>query len=218
MIEQLLPAGVASAERFEDPPGLAPMPAEESLISRAVAKRRNEFITARHCAREAMGQLGVEPTAIMRGERGMPLWPSQLVGSLTHCAGYRAAIVGYAMQVRSLGIDAEPHEALPDGVLSHTSLAEERSVLESRSGELHWDRLLFCAKETTYKAWFPLTQRWLGFEDAHITFEQDGEASGTFRSSILVDGRAIDGGPPITEFSGRWLIDRGLITTTIAMV
>ena len=222
MIELVLPAGVASAESFSDPPGLTPMPGEESLISRAVDKRRREFTTARHCAREAMAQLGIGPVAIMRGERGMPLWPDQVVGSLTHCDGYRAAIVAHSMAVRSLGIDAEPHEGLPDGVLSHTSIADEREVLATRSGDLHWDRLLFCAKEATYKAWFPVTQRWLGFEDAHITFDQDeqtdGRFSGTFHSRILIDGRAADGGAPITEFRGRWLIDRGLITTTIVNV
>lgn len=72
-----------------------------------------------------------------------------------------------------LGIDAEPHAPLPDGVLDHTSIEAEREVLATRDTELHWDRLLFCAKEATYKAWFPITQRWLGFEDAHITFERD---------------------------------------------
>ena len=49
--------------------------------------------------------------------------------------------------------------------------------------DLHWDRILFCAKEATYKAWFPLTHRWLGFEDAHITFTVDGSgAAGAFSS------------------------------------
>ena len=44
---------------------------------------------------------------------------------------------------------------------------------------LHWDRILFCAKEATYKAWFPLTKRWLGFEDAHIVFDLDPPGGGT---------------------------------------
>ncbi|OPX15707.1 4'-phosphopantetheinyl transferase [Gordonia sp. i37] len=221
MIEKLLPSGVASAESFGDPPDLTPLPGEESLISRAVEKRRREFTTARHCARQALGQLGIEPVAIMRGERGMPLWPEQVVGSLTHCDGYRAATVAYAMAVRSLGIDAEPHDALPDGVLDHTSLPAERQVLADRPDTLHWDRLLFCAKEATYKAWFPLTQRWLGFEDAHITVEQDRGAEvpmGTFISRILIDGRTVDGGSPLSEFHGRWMIDRGLIVTVIAVL
>ncbi|MFT4044835.1 MAG: 4'-phosphopantetheinyl transferase [Gordonia sp. (in: high G+C Gram-positive bacteria)] len=217
MIEELLPSGVASAESFGDPPGLVALPAEESLIARAVEKRRREFITARHCARQALSVLGIEPVPIMRGDKGMPLWPDQIVGSLTHCDGYRAAIVAYAMGVRSLGIDAEPHDALPDGVLEHTSIDAERAVLATRPSGLHWDRILFCAKEATYKAWFPLTGRWLGFEDAHITFEQTGENTGTFRSRILIDPAAIDGGAPVIGFDGRWLVDRGLITTTIVV-
>ncbi|MFT3899834.1 MAG: 4'-phosphopantetheinyl transferase superfamily protein [Gordonia sp. (in: high G+C Gram-positive bacteria)] len=222
MIAPILPSGVASAEAFGDPEGLAPLPAEESMIGRAVDKRRKEFITARTCARTALGELGVDPVPIMRGEKDMPLWPDGVVGSITHTNGYRAAIVAYAMQIRSLGIDAEPHEPLPDGVLDLTSIAEERDVLAQRPDGLHWDRLLFCAKETTYKAWFPLTHRWLGFEDAHITFEQQGElggggAHGTFVSRILIDGATRDGGPPLLELPGRWLIARGFITTTIAL-
>ena len=222
MINPLLPAGVASAESFGDPAGLTALPAEESTIGRAVEKRRKEFITARSCARVALGELGIDPVPIMRGEKDMPLWPDGIVGSITHTNGYRAAIVAHGLAVRSLGIDAEPHEPLPDGVLDLTSIAEERDVLASRPEGLHWDRLLFCAKETTYKAWFPLTRRWLGFEDAHITFEQSGEldgggAHGTFSSRILIDPAAADGGPPLLELPGRWLIARGFITTTIAL-
>ena len=230
MISRLVPAGVGTAETFDDPPGLSVLPAEESLISQAVEKRRREFTTARHCAREALGQLGVEPVPILRGERGMPLWPRQIVGSMTHCDGYRGAVAAYTMQIRSLGIDAEPHLALPDGVLSHTSIAAEREVLASRDGDLHWDRLLFCAKEATYKAWFPITERWLGFEDAHITFERDDAlagdaalpgddvvASGTFSSTILIDGTTIDGGSPLLTLPGRWAVAGGLILTTIAL-
>ncbi len=217
MIERLVPSGVGAAEAFEDPPGIEPMPAERSLIERAVEKRRREFTTARHCARQALSQLGIDPVPIMRGDRGMPLWPDQVVGSMTHCDGYRAAVVGYSLQVRSLGIDAEPHEGLPDGVLDATSIAAERTALATRPTGLHWDRLLFCAKEATYKAWFPLTGRWLGFEDAHITFEQDGPTSGTFSSQILIDGSVTDGGAPLLHLPGRWMIENGLIMTSISL-
>lgn len=229
MIELLFPKGVGVAESFGDPDDARLLPAEESLVAQAVPKRRREFTTARHCGRDALGQLGIDPVPILRGERGMPLWPANVVGSLTHCDGYRAAVAAYSMQVRSVGIDAEPHEALPDGVLGHTSVAAEREVLAERGDELHWDRLLFCAKEATYKAWFPLTQRWLGFEDAHITFTRDESvadsgsdpatvvATGTFSSQILVDGTALDGGAPLLTLPGRWLIARGLILATISL-
>ena len=125
MINPLLPAGVASAESFVLP-GLTALPAEESIIGRAVEKRRKEFITARSCARVALGELGIDPVPIMRGEKDMPLWPDGIVGSITHTNGYRAAIVAHGLAVRSLGIDAEPHEPLPTG--SSTSPASPKNA------------------------------------------------------------------------------------------
>ena len=216
------PEELAYAELYSDPPELAPLADEEPLIAKSVAKRRNEFITVRHCARIALGQLGVPPVPILKGDKGEPLWPDGVVGSLTHCTGYRGAVVGRTGAVRSVGIDAEPHDVLPDGVLGAISLPEERAEMPgSLPPGLHWDRILFCAKEATYKAWFPLTKRWLGFEDAHITFETfeahgPGSAAGGFVSRILIDPEALSG-PPLTALRGRWSVDCGLALTAIVL-
>jgi 4'-phosphopantetheinyl transferase EntD len=84
-------------------------------------------------------------------------------------------------------------------------------------GGLHWDRILFCAKEATYKAWFPVTHRWLGFEDAHITFDvDDSGAAGGFESRILIDPAA-EFGPPLETLSGRWSVRDGLALTAIVL-
>ena len=107
------PEDLAYSELYSDPPGLTPLPEEEPLIARSVAKRRNEFITVRHCARIALGELGVPPVPILKGDKGEPCWPDGVVGSLTHCTGYRGAVVGRSAAVRSVGIDAEPHDVLP---------------------------------------------------------------------------------------------------------
>lgn len=227
MIENILPSGIAAAELLDFPDDLRAHPAEEHLIANAVDKRRRDFIGARHCARRALEALGEKPVAIGKGERGAPVWPRGIVGSLTHCDGYRAAALGHKLRFRSVGIDAEPHAALPPGVLDSVSLPAEREWLRADDSGLHLDRLLFCAKEATYKAWFPLTTRWLGFEDAHIRFtveqtaaaEEAGKVtgSGTFRSELLVPGRTNDGGTPLTSFDGRWLITDGLILTAIVL-
>lgn len=217
MLSGVLPTVVATAELYDDPSDLAPLPEEEPLIARSVAKRRNEFVTVRYCARQALGELGVAPVPILKGDKGEPCWPDGIVGSLTHCEGFRGAVVGRRAEVRSVGIDAEPHGVLPNGVLGAISLPVERAELEALPAGLHWDRILFCAKEATYKAWFPLTHRWLGFEDAHITFEVDGTGSaGTFRSKILIDPAA-EFGPPLTALAGRWTVRGGLALTAIAL-
>ena len=64
MIEKLLPHGVVAVETFEDVPGQPSFPEEESLVANAVETRRREFITARHCAREALAKLGYAPVPI----------------------------------------------------------------------------------------------------------------------------------------------------------
>ena len=205
------------AEMYDDPPHLAALPEEEPLIARSVAKRRNEFVTVRHCARVAMEQLGVAPVPILKGDKGEPHWPDGVVGSLTHCEGYRGAVVGRSVAVRSLGIDAEPHGVLPKGVLDAISLPVERTEISALPAELRWDRILFCAKEATYKTWFPLTQRWLGFEDAHITFTVDSAGTaGEFISRILIDPAARSG-PPLAELAGRWSVAGGLALTAIVL-
>lgn len=213
MIDRLLPEDVAWDEAFTDPPQAWLFEEEEREIARAVDKRRREFTTVRHCARTALAKIGIPAVPLLPGERGAPGWPPGVVGSMTHCAGYRAAVVGRDDSVRTAGIDAEPHDALPDGVLDAISLPAERAMLTTLTTAdpaVHWDRVLFSAKESVYKAWFPLTRRWLDFEEAELTLSPDG----TFHARLLQRGPEIDG-TPLTSFTGRWLADRGLVITTI---
>ena len=215
MIESILGAGVAHAEAFGDPSGAVLFPAEEALVAGAVDRRRREFATARACARTALAALGLPPGPILRGERGAPQWPPGIVGSITHCAGYRAAAVARDRDVRAVGLDAEPDQALPEGVLRLIALPPERDRLRDLAAAAPgpcWDRLLFSAKESVYKAWFPLTGRWLGFEDADVTVNP---ADGTFEARLLVAPPVIDG-RPLTGFGGRWRARDGLILTAIA--
>lgn len=199
-------------------------PVEVEQIGAAVETRRIDFATARACAREAMTRLGVTPGPVIRGGRGNPVWPAGVVGTLTHTDGLRAAALASSDVVRSLGLDVEPHGALPEGVLEAVSLPEEAAWARAARDEaprIHWDRVLFTAKEATYKTWFPLTRRWLGFSDARLrlttTFVDDDTASGELRSRILVDPHATDGGPDLLEFRGRWAVRDGYVASAIVL-
>jgi 4'-phosphopantetheinyl transferase EntD len=216
LIEKILPTAVASAEAFTDAACAVLFPEEAAAVAKAVDKRRREFATARACARDALARLGMAAVPILPGERGAPRWPAGVVGSITHCAGYRGAAVARAGEILTIGIDAEPDDALPDGVLDVVSLESERAMLrglEVTSPGLSWDRLLFSAKESVYKAWFPLTRRWLGFEDAEITINA---GDGSFSAGLLVPTPAT-AGCPLVRFTGRWLACRGLVVTAIAI-
>jgi 4'-phosphopantetheinyl transferase EntD len=76
-----------------------------------------------------------------------------------------------------------------------------------------WDRLLFSAKESVYKAWFPLARRWLGFDQADITI---GALDGTFTARLLVPGPLV-AGSALTVLHGRWAADQGLVATAVVI-
>jgi len=221
VIEELLPDSVVSVEAHakdtaRDADGVTLFPEEEAVVARAVAKRRREFTAVRGCARRAMERLGVPPQPVLPGDRGAPRWPAGLVGSMTHCEDYCAAALARADDIASLGIDAEPHLPLPDGVLDPVALPAERLRLELLSAahpEVHWDRLLFSAKESVYKAWFPLTGLWLDFAEADIEIAPD---TGTFRARLLVPGPVV-GGERLGHLDGRWTVRDGLVTTAVTV-
>jgi 4'-phosphopantetheinyl transferase EntD len=216
MIEEILPGQVVAVEASDDRAEAALFPEEEALLEGAIDKRRREFSTGRMCARSALQQLGYPASAILRGSRGEPLWPEGVVGSITHCDDYRAAVVAHSGEIVTVGIDAEPHAPLPDGVFEQIVRAEELAVmprLRSEEPALHWDRLLFSAKESVYKAWYPLAQCWLSFEQVSIAFDPSRR---TFLARLLTTGPTLADGP-LREFSGRWLVEDGIGLTAIAM-
>ncbi|WP_329209891.1 4'-phosphopantetheinyl transferase superfamily protein [Streptomyces sp. NBC_00683] len=216
LLAPLLPPLVTAVDTFHDSAEPFLFPEEEALVARAVAKRRHEFTTVRHCARTALASYGLPPAPILPGTEGAPRWPDGMVGSLTHCDGYRAAAVAENTTVASLGIDAEPAEPLSDeGSLNLVTLPAERTALSELAAHrpgVPWDRLLFSAKESVYKAWSPLTGRWLGFQDAHITLRPDG----TFAATLLVPGTTT-AGPPLTGFDGRWQVRHGFALTVVTV-
>jgi 4'-phosphopantetheinyl transferase EntD len=213
MIEQLLPSYVASVATLADDPSASLFPEEAALVVRAVESRISEFTTTRTCARNALGKLGLPRSPILCGAHREPLWPPGIVGSMTHCYGYRAAAVAKQTDLLALGIDAEPHGQLPPEVLERVVTCEEEAWLAKAPIGTYWDRLLFSAKESVYKALFPLWGEWLDWTDAIVTpYPEDG----TFSVRLLVP-------PPnvrdrdLTTFQGRFLTWNGLVITAVAI-
>jgi len=215
VISRILPPAVSSAETFGDIAGATLFPAEEAAMAAAGGSRRAEFATARACARAALAGLGLPAAPILPGLAGEPRWPAGVTGSITHCTGYRACAIAPSSALAAVGIDAEPDLPLPSGVLDAVAIAAERAWLAecmSAAPRVNWDRLLFSAKESVYKAWFSLTGRRLRFEDAAVVADP---AGGRLTARLLKPGPAEERQPARLE--GRWLAADGLVVTTIAI-
>jgi 4'-phosphopantetheinyl transferase EntD len=214
VIERLVPDSIVAVSTREDLTDIELFAEEELSVGRAVEKRRREFMTGRACARLALQRLGLPPVAIPNGKRGEPLWPGGVVGSITHCRGYRACAVAKAEDVLAVGIDAEVHEPLPEGVREQVAFGRELTMVADQGAGVCLDRLLFSAKEAVYKAWFPLAHRWLGFEDVELTIDVGGAA---FCARLLVSGPVVDGAR-LTEFRGRWCVEEGIVVAAAVVL
>ncbi len=216
MIADILPSAVVAVEARSDPAGVVLFAEEQAVVGCAVEKRRREFATARDCARRALAGLGLPPAPIPTGPRGEPCWPWGIVGSITHCHGYRACAVARSSDLIALGIDAEPNDPLPEGILETIARPEELAQLRqlaSTVSAVRWDRLLFSAKESVYKAWFPLTRCELGFEDAALVIDP---REGRFVARLLVPS-STPTDVHLRALSGRWLVRDGLVLSAVAV-
>jgi 4'-phosphopantetheinyl transferase EntD len=234
MLGMILPAWVESEECFGDPPEGILFPEEEKVIARAVAVRRRDYATVRSCARACLGRLGHPPVPILPGVGGAPMWPAGIRGSMTHCAGYAAAAVGATPRIATIGIDAEPDAPLPDGVLGlvatpveqnrlavmrhepvegRASTSSPRMVTRPGLDSPNWDRLLFSAKESVYKAWFPLVGEWLDPQETEILFHPLDQ---TFTAMLCRDGLIINN-HQVHEVHGRWTRKQGILATAVVV-
>jgi 4'-phosphopantetheinyl transferase EntD len=178
-------------------------PEERAFIQKAVPKRRAEFGTARLCARRALAQLGIAPSALVPEQDRAPRWPTGISGSISHTQGCCAVVVARSAHYRSLGLDVEQDKTLAPELREMICTAHERRVLGSRVAQ---DAMLyFAAKEAFYKCQYPLTQLFLDFLDVELEVDL---VRGTFQARVL---KAIDGKPAwIDRLPGRFIRRNGL--------
>lgn len=187
-MDVLTPDGVVAVDTRHERAGT--LTAAESIGLAAMrSERRAEFVTARLCAHDALRRLGVDDVSVPRGPGGEPLWPRGTLGSITHCAGYRAAAVAHTARFLAVGIDAEPNAALPAGVLERImGDGDERPHHTGDDRPLHTDRLLFCAKEAAFKATSARTRRSLDWRRIAVQLRLDG----TFDARVATDHGHLD--------------------------
>ncbi|HEY5979691.1 MAG TPA: 4'-phosphopantetheinyl transferase superfamily protein [Microlunatus sp.] len=215
LLAGLLPPAVVTRETTLDLQAATRFPSEEAAVATAVEARRREFGTTRICARRALAELGVGDVPIPRGPAGSPVWPAGFVGSLTHCLGFRAAAVARHRDLRSLGIAADPRAGLPADVLDLVADAAERdqlAALHDRDPAVPWDRLLFSAKESVYKAFFPLAGQWLDFTGVALIIDPAGSFVARLLDPQLIRAAGVE------SFAGRWGVGSEIIVTAVVVL
>jgi len=139
-------------------------------IVASVPKRQAEFLAGRHLARGALHHMGAPLLDVGIGPQRQPLWPAGYHGSITHSDG--VALVVLARQSGMLvGVDLE--KVMPVDVATAVapqvlSATEVRCLGIARDMDPGLLTLVFSAKETLFKALFPVVGRFFDFSAAEL--------------------------------------------------
>jgi 4'-phosphopantetheinyl transferase EntD len=185
---------------------------ELAAISRAVEARRLEYAATRCMARRAIAELGFggPMTELLNHADRSPIWPNGVVGALTHSGGFCAVAVARRTHYRGLGLDAEcglPSPEVEPRILTQSELAW--LALFAPADRARFCKVLFSAKESVFKAQFPVFKRQLEFCDVELS------AAGPDRLCALLrqDGRA----KAALQFEVRFATEGDLVATATAL-
>jgi len=152
---------------------------EEKKILRTLisSKRKAEFSLGRLCAHQALSKFELESFPILRNPKTRePVWPESIRGSITHSGNFAAVAVGLAKDISGVGIDLEDlSREVNFNISKYVCVKEELEWLERFDFERANRnlRIIFSAKETIFKCFFPLTKTHLKFKDACVRINEN---------------------------------------------
>ncbi len=149
-----------------------------ATLERAVNKRKAEFLAGRYCAQQALVRLGVYPSTVGIGALRNPLWPTGVIGSISHSDQAAIAVVRLDADIIGLGVDIE--NIIEDKVIEQTKThilqPDEMNLLPQQgmtASQLF--TIIFSIKESFFKAAFLLVNAYFDF-DAVSVINIDSEA------------------------------------------
>lgn len=145
-------------------------------IFEMATKRQAEYLAGRYNASLALKHLGMGDCDILRSNDRSPIWPSNVLGSITHTHAKTFTAAAYCADYKYLGIDYEK-------IIDLKTAEEIQSFIINENEE--WIRhtsnfaqvltILFSAKESLYKALYPYVGHFFDFSAASIVdgFNED---------------------------------------------
>ncbi len=167
---KLFPPQAVAIELLSGAPRAVLTRDELAAISHCAAKRIDDFARGRACAHRGLEELGIPDCSVLAGEHREPLWPPEIIGSITHTAGYAAAVLARRSQIAALGIDCEVVASVGINLWERICTPAEQAHLATltEADAQRQAALIFAAKEAFYKCQFPVSAAWVGFEDVSI--------------------------------------------------
>ena len=193
-------------------------------LTKATEARKIEYIVGRLCALKAIENLSHQASPlhflqfllkalhlIGSQSQGCPNWPKGIVGSITHDGDLVTAIVARETDVLGIGIDMTSlnyrklWSKVKPKIITGDDLASNGQV------DLSQVAIVFSAKESIFKCFYPLTKRIFGFEDAAISAIDDSRGTFFYCLKCTLDQRFQYG----YQGEGSFRVEKGKIYTKV---
>ena len=169
-------------------------------------KAARAFASGRRCVRALQKQLDLPEFELPPGEFG-PLWPGDLVGSISHSRELVAASI--LRDAVGVGIDIECQRRLRVDAVRRVATRKEYSRY-SEVPDFDWT-LLFSAKESVFKAFSPLARCYIGFQEVELLLDTTAQSF-----SVRYFGNNIDKGL-FERSEGHWSALAGHLVTIVTV-
>jgi len=161
-------------------------------------KRLNDFRASRYCSKMALLKLGIRCFPILINQHRAPVWPENIVGSLTHCENQCLAVVARTKDVRSIGVDIERINPIKKELISIICTKAEQRQLDMLNNPTVAAKIMFSIKESIFKCLHPIVEQWIDFKDVSLELNFK-ELS--YQASPI---RCLQERIGISSLSGRW--------------
>jgi 4'-phosphopantetheinyl transferase EntD len=103
-----------------------------------------------------------------------PVWPEGLTGSISHTATACVAAIGLRRDWAGIGVDLEDATPLDPLLVAEICTTAEQHWLGTQPASERglMAKLIFSAKEATYKAQYPLSGQLFGFDVLELTLDR----------------------------------------------
>ncbi len=138
-------------------------------MHKVASPRKQEFIAGRYCASEAAKEIGFNLVNLPSAATREPIWPEGIIGSISHSKLMAISCVSDSKNLSSIGIDAEELiklEMLKD--IEKVIATQDELKLISSTDNQTGVTILFSAKESLYKALFPLVRTFIDFNEVKL--------------------------------------------------
>jgi len=151
-------------------------PQEAQALSRFKMSRRSTWVGGRLALAQACEALDESFRPILNDERGAPVLPTGLTGTLTHKNNIAISLVAHSKRSMRLGIDVEAislrQQSIEKMILTDAELTKLSTIASDRRQEFVVSR--FSLKESIYKAIDPFVKRYVGFKEVEIHETNEG--------------------------------------------